>query len=127
MDQPQFPSLMVTDCVFIFSSYVVHGSALMSKTIMCLEGKWNWRPTGDLVCWVLNSKLSKERQLETLLGEIGEGWIGLRRLDLDIFYGCIIDQSEARVGSECIFNAINPNASKKPHTYLCIISYSIAS
>jgi hypothetical protein len=36
---------------------------------------------------------------------------------LDIFDGYIIDQSKARVGSECTLNAINPNASKKPHTY----------
>jgi hypothetical protein len=43
---------------------------------------------------------------------------GLRRLDLDIFDGYIIDQSEARVGSECTLNAINPNASKNPHTYI---------
>jgi hypothetical protein len=45
------------------------------------------------------------------------GWIGLRRLDLDIFYGYIIDQSEAWVESECTLNAINPNASKKSRTY----------
>jgi hypothetical protein len=48
------------------------------------------------------------------------GWIGLRRLDLDIFDNCIIDQSEAWVGCECILNAINPNASKKPR--MCGIS-----
>jgi hypothetical protein len=94
---------------------------------MCLEGKWNWRPAGDHdVCWVLNSKLSKEGQLETLLGGIGEGWIRLQRLDLDILYGYIIDQSEVRVGSECILNAINPNASKKPQCSLSESGESLA-
>jgi hypothetical protein len=48
-----------------------------------------------------------------------EGWIGLGRLNLDIFDGYSIDQSEASVGSECIFNAINPNASKKPRDMVC--------
>jgi hypothetical protein len=114
MDQPQFPSLMVRDCIFMFSIYVVHGSALTSKTIMCLEGKWNWRPSGDHVCWVLNSKLSKERHNWKPFGGNWGVWIGLRRLDLDIFYGYIIDQPEARVGSECTLSAISPNASKKP-------------
>jgi hypothetical protein len=51
------------------------------------------------------------------LGKLG-GWIGLRRLDLDFFLNNnMIDQSEAWVGCKCILNAINPNASKKPHTY----------
>jgi hypothetical protein len=36
---------------------------------------------------------------------------------LYFFYGYIIDQSEAWVGSECTLNAINPNSSKKPRTY----------
>jgi hypothetical protein len=96
---------------------------------MWLEGNWFWRPAGDHVCSVENSTLSNERHLKPsetpFLGKLG-GWFGLRRLDLDIFDNNMIDQSEACVGCECILNAINPNASKKPLTYhnICIYAFN---